>query len=138
MAAKTVPSGQSTRGSKSKESDLTNRVRWDLYRRELPELRLAQFPGGDDLSFLFWGNPDAKQSFATYVMVQKRLGRRDFGGAATCLLDLVRANPFTFHISGWVFSALGVLVLEDEAAIQQFSKGYRQSKRIRPKQCKAK
>ena len=131
-AARTSTTTRATRPREPERSDCTNRVKWDLYRREAPELSLERFPGADDLSFLWWGNPDAKLSIETYRKVQRSVATRNFSDAATDLLRLYKTSAATFHRSGWVCYTVGKLVLEDELATKRFLKTYRKLKR--PKQ----
>jgi hypothetical protein len=110
-------------------------VEWESIRRKLPELHLTSLgPNPDDLSWLILGRPDPSASQRYWRAVSESMSQRQLSEAAQQLLKFFKDHPVTFQCSGWVATAMGQIILEDESAALKFLKPYwKQIRRPLPK-----
>ena len=98
-------------------------VRWEMFRRKYRFLELASIPG-DNLSFLFAGNPLAELSLSSYRTVQKFLSCDDYRKAADNIFDLLEKHTATFDSSGWVRRAIADIFLSHKSSAEQLLTKY--------------
>jgi hypothetical protein len=101
------------------------------YRRLYPELELDDIKG-DDLSVLFAMGPDPALSLRYFRSVSASMSSGKPRDAGKQLIDLLTNQPHTFRGSGWVKTAVGRLVLENEAVAKEFLKQYWSETRKKP------
>lgn len=98
---------------------------WESARTRYPELHLMSLGRNpDDLSWLILGWPDGSISRRYWKVIYASFSEERLSEAAEQLLNFFRDHPFTFHCSGWVATALGRIILEDESAAIRFVRPY--------------
>ena len=101
---------------------------WECARKKYPELHLTSLGRNpDDLCWLIVGQPDPSISRHYWEVVYSSFSDGQLLGAAQQLLNFFRHHSTTFLNSGWVATALGRIILEDENAASKFLGPYTSS-----------